>query len=121
MYKRQDYAGALRLLRKRPQDPEGYPRALTVSAMEERGLGDVWDQIGTLAEWRRAQGHWDRTRRQQATSWFHDEVRAGVLARLDEDPQIQAAMTDLAEQVACGTLAVSAAAEQILDRLRSGG
>jgi LAO/AO transport system kinase len=28
-----DYAGALRLLRKRPQDPEGFPKALPVSAM----------------------------------------------------------------------------------------
>ena len=29
-----DYAGALRLLRKRAQDPEGYPKAMTVSALE---------------------------------------------------------------------------------------
>ncbi|MCB2150109.1 MAG: methylmalonyl Co-A mutase-associated GTPase MeaB, partial [Rhodobacteraceae bacterium] len=36
-----DYAGALRLLRKRPQDPEGYPKALTVSAAEEKGLDRV--------------------------------------------------------------------------------
>jgi acetate kinase len=33
-----DYAGALRLLRKRPQDPAGYPCAMTVSALEENGL-----------------------------------------------------------------------------------
>ena len=33
-----DYAGALRLLRKRPQDPEGFPKALAVSAYTGDGL-----------------------------------------------------------------------------------
>ncbi|AHM04151.1 putative periplasmic protein kinase ArgK [Roseibacterium elongatum DSM 19469] len=33
-----DYSGALRLLRKRPQDPEGFPKALPVSAVEGSGL-----------------------------------------------------------------------------------
>ncbi|MBN2760015.1 MAG: methylmalonyl Co-A mutase-associated GTPase MeaB, partial [Rhodobacteraceae bacterium] len=33
-----DYAGALRLLRKRPADPEGFPKAMTVSALENNGL-----------------------------------------------------------------------------------
>src|SRR6056297_1397772 len=37
-----DYAGALRLLRKRPQDPEGFPKALTVSALETGGLAEAW-------------------------------------------------------------------------------
>ena len=39
-----DYAGALRLMRKRPQDPEGYPCAMTVSALEQRGLPEVWEK-----------------------------------------------------------------------------
>ena len=35
---RADYAGALRLLRPRPGDPAGWPRALTVSALTGAGL-----------------------------------------------------------------------------------
>ena len=46
-----DYAGALRLMRKRPQDPEGYPRAMTVSALEQRGLPEVWETLQTLSNW----------------------------------------------------------------------
>ena len=42
-----DYAGALRLLRHRPQDPEGYPRALTVSALAEEGLAEAWGRAKT--------------------------------------------------------------------------
>ena len=36
-----DYAGALRLLRSRPNDPDGFPMAMTVSAIEESGLSDA--------------------------------------------------------------------------------
>ena len=43
-----DYAGALRLLRKRPQDPEGFPKAMTVSALEENGLETAWDEMTAL-------------------------------------------------------------------------
>ena len=47
-----DYAGALRLLRKRPQDAPGFPKAITASALHEEGLGAVWDEIRALASWR---------------------------------------------------------------------
>ncbi|MEE3070217.1 MAG: methylmalonyl Co-A mutase-associated GTPase MeaB, partial [Pseudomonadota bacterium] len=55
-----DYAGALRLLRKRPQDPEGFPKAMSVSALEENGLSTAWEEMQTLTNWRREQGHFDR-------------------------------------------------------------
>ncbi|MBM3606523.1 MAG: methylmalonyl Co-A mutase-associated GTPase MeaB, partial [Alphaproteobacteria bacterium] len=47
-----DYAGALRLLRKRPQDPEGFPKALAVSAATGEGLDEAWQQMQQLARWR---------------------------------------------------------------------
>lgn len=53
-----DYAGALRLLRKRPQDPEGFPKALAVSAVEGAGIETAWAEMQNLAqgEGRRASG-----------------------------------------------------------------
>jgi len=44
-----DYRGALRLMRKRPQDPADYPKTLTISALEEDGLTEVWSATQTLA------------------------------------------------------------------------
>ncbi|MBC7147473.1 MAG: methylmalonyl Co-A mutase-associated GTPase MeaB [Thioclava marina] len=112
-----DYAGALRLLRKRPQDPEGFPKALPVSAIEEHGLEKAWEEMQTLAEWRRANGHFDRRRAEQARHWFEAEVREGLLARLREDPQIRAKMTELGDAVADGQNAPSAAAATMLELL----
>lgn len=110
-----DYAGALRLLRRRPGDPDGYPRAMPVSAAEGAGLSDAWEAMGALAAWRREHGHWDAVRAEQAVHWFEEEVRAGLLARL-EGGEGRARMRRLAEAVRAGR-APSAAAREMLDGL----
>ncbi|MGR3454609.1 methylmalonyl Co-A mutase-associated GTPase MeaB [Pseudooceanicola sp.] len=114
-----DYAGALRLLRKRPQDPEGFPKAMTVSAVEESGLDAAWTAMSELVDWRREQGAFAATRAGQARFWFREEVRYGLLARLDA-PEAKARMTALADQVARGEAAPAAAARDMLESLRQG-
>jgi LAO/AO transport system kinase len=106
-----DYSGALQLLRRRPQDPAGFPKALPVSALSGDGLAQAWADIQALADWRRAQGHWDRTRRAQARSWFEDEVRQGLLARLTGDARLRARMDRLAREVEAGLPPAQAAAD----------
>ncbi len=114
-----DYAGALRLLRKRPEDPDGFPKALMVSALEERGLEAAWDEMKALADWRKANGHWDVRRAAQARGWFEAEVRAGLLARLTADAEVAAELERLGNAVAEGDHAPGAAAAEVLARLKS--
>lgn len=114
-----DYAGALRLLRRRPQDPDGFPKALTVSAATGAGLDAAWAEIEALAKWRRESGHWDKTRAAQAAHWFTQEVRQGLLAVLDRDPA-RSAMAALAADVAQGSRSPEAAAAEMLARLTKG-
>ena len=111
-----DYAGALRLLRKRPQDPEGFPKALMVSAVEEHGLDQAWAEMTALTGWRRDNGHFDRRRAEQARYWFEQEVRQALLARL-ETPEAKSAMQDIAAKVAEGRIVPSLAAREMLDKL----
>ncbi|WP_341864042.1 methylmalonyl Co-A mutase-associated GTPase MeaB [Gymnodinialimonas sp. 57CJ19] len=113
-----DYSGALRLLRKRPQDPADFPKAMAVSAVEGNGLEQAWTEMQTLATWRRENGYWDKTRAQQASHWFEYEVREGLLARLREDESVKAAMADLARSVALGEATPTAAAREILVGLK---
>jgi LAO/AO transport system kinase len=115
-----DYAGALRLLRKRPQDPEGYPCAMTVSALEQRGLPEVWESLQTLAQWRRAQGFWERTRADQARYWFEDAVKTALLAQLST-PQARRALGALGDAVAAGTQEPAAAAAAFVRNLHAQG
>ncbi len=114
-----DYAGALRLLRKRPQDPEGFPKAMTVSALAEDGLTEAWGEMQTLADWRRETGHWAGARAAQARYWFHEDVRNRLLAQL-EQTDIKAELTALSEDVALGAQDPTEAARAFVARLRQG-
>ncbi|MCE8547202.1 methylmalonyl Co-A mutase-associated GTPase MeaB [Ruegeria pomeroyi] len=108
-----DYAGALRLLRKRVQDPPGFPKALTVSAVEEARLDSAWAEMRALSDWRRENGHWTANRAEQARYWFGQEVRHALLARL-ETPRARAEMDRLSTAAAQGQLTPASAAEQML-------
>lgn len=112
-----DFAGALRLMRKREGDPEGFPKVMTVSALEEAGLREVWDEMQALAAHRRETGFWAARRAEQARNWFEDEVRQGLLRRLAASAEAEAAIAALADAVAEGDRAPGAAAAEVLDRL----
>jgi LAO/AO transport system kinase len=114
-----DYAGALRLLRKRPQDPEGFPKALMVSAIEQAGLETAWTEMKALEGWRREAGHLQARRAAQARYWFREDVKRGLLAQL-ETPAARAHMTELGEAVARGETTPALAAEEMLSALRQG-
>jgi LAO/AO transport system kinase len=115
-----DYAGALRLLRKREGDPEGYPCVMPVSALEGAGLSEAWAAMSELAGFRRETGFWAKRRAAQARHWFEDEVRQGLLRRLAQDPEAEAAMESLGRDVAEGRRAPGAAAADVLARLGRG-
>jgi len=114
-----DYAGALRLLRARPQDAPGFPKAMTASALHEDGLAAVWGEIRALAAWRREQGHWDARRAAQARHWFAEEVKQALLAVL-ETPAARTRMAALADSVARGEVAPGAAARTMVSALAGG-
>jgi len=111
-----DYAGALRLLRKRPQDPQGFPKAMTVSALEEAGLETAWSEMQTLAEWRRAHGHFTARRAAQARFWFEAELRQSLLARLDREP-MKGIVAASGRDVENGIQTPSQAADRVLAQL----
>ncbi len=115
-----DYAGALRLLRRRPQDPDGTPMAMPVSATEGTGLAEAWERMERLAEWRRAQGHWAANRAEQAARAFDEAVRDTLLAGLDT-PEARARARALRHAVAGGETGVADAVAAMLSALPGPG
>lgn len=111
-----DYSGALKLLRKRPQDPEGFPKAMLVSALEEEGLEKAWEEMQFLIKWRKENGFLDTIRAEQARYWFREEVRQGLLRQL-ETGAAKAVMERLGTEVARGEITASQAARTALARI----
>ena len=112
-----DYAGALRLLRKRPGDPDDFPKVMTVSALETVGLDAVWSEIEALVSHRQSSGFWSERRSTQAESWFEEEVKQGLLKRLSADQTAQDAMQRLRGEGAAGTRSPGSAAAAVLSHL----
>ncbi|MGL4238122.1 methylmalonyl Co-A mutase-associated GTPase MeaB [Tabrizicola sp.] len=108
-----DYKGALQLLRRRPQDPPGFPKTLPVSALTGEGLAQAWEEMQQLTKWRKSEGHWDRTRAAQSRTWFQEEVRQGLLSALTQEPQ-KGLMGSLGDRVAKAELTPEAAAAEML-------
>lgn len=112
-----DYAGALRLLRKRPQDPQGYPKAMTISAVEQNGIDTAWDEMMTLVDWRREHGFFVGRRADQSRYWFEEEVKSALLAKL-QSGGAREVLNALGAQVAAGERTPSGAAEDALTALQ---
>lgn len=113
-----DYAGALRLMRKRAYDPQNFPKACTVSAWEGHGLEAAWDDMKALADWRKTESHWATRRAEQARYWFEEEVRQCLLAQLQTNSAVASRMNTLGQAVADGQTDASAAAAEILQMLK---
>lgn len=113
-----DYAGALRLLRKRSQDPDGFPQALLVSSVEKTGLDAAWAAMQTLVDWRQSAGVWAQTRSAQARYWFAEEVRQGLLQMLETDPETAVRMAKAEADVLAGRVTPTAAAVAVLQAFR---
>lgn len=115
-----DYAGALRLMRRRPQDPDGVPNAVTVSAVTEDGLPEAWEKLKALDQWRREHGWRDRRRQEQAIRWLRFEVEEGLKAAFAAHPAVAGASARLEAEVANGDMAPELAAEKLLATFMAG-
>jgi LAO/AO transport system kinase len=115
---RADYAGALRLMRKRRRDPEGFPAAMCASALKGEGLADVWEKVRALDAWRRDSGWFARHRAEQAVRWMRSAAEHGAIELLYSHPAVAARLKALEAEVAGGALPPEEAADQLLALFR---
>ncbi len=108
-----DYAGALRLLRRPAHTPEGFPKALTISALEGVGLEETWAAMGALLDWRRAQGVIAARRRSQALTAFERALDGQLLSALKSQPHTIGEIEAMRKAVQNGELRPDAAAARL--------
>ena len=89
-----DYSGALRLMRRRAEDPHGFPKALLVSAVEATGLEEAWADMQALVAWRRTEGYFAARRARQALGWRPTVSFDGLVERMVEAELARAGTRD---------------------------
>jgi LAO/AO transport system kinase len=108
-----EYQHAVRL--HRPRARAWTPRVLTVSALDGRGVAEVWDTVVELRDALRASGELDERRREQRREWLATELGDGLAARLRADPRAGALLAELTPAVEAGELLVPVAVRAVLD------
>jgi len=108
-----DYANAVHLLR--PRWRSWTTEVLTCSALEHRGIDEVWHAVERFRAAVEGSGELQAARARQATSWMWSEIRDALLDRFRADPAVAAQLPALEEAVATGRIAPTEAARELLD------
>lgn len=109
-----DYSGALRLMRKRSHDPDGFPKALCISSIENTGLEQAWSEISTLIDARKSNGYFGENRSRQALKWFEEELQNKVSSILIDNPIVAVKLPKLQQLLLAGELTPDEAVQQIV-------
>ncbi|AMU66138.1 methylmalonyl Co-A mutase-associated GTPase MeaB [Mycobacteroides abscessus] len=108
-----ELSGALRLIY--PHDTLWRPPVLTMSALENNGVAEMWDTVLQHRAVLTEAGEFEAKRRRQQVDWMWAMVRDAVLDRVLNAPDVKASRADIEQQVREGTLTPALAAEQLLN------
>jgi LAO/AO transport system kinase len=108
-----ELSGAIRLIH--PRETLWRPPVLTMSALEETGLAELWETIERHRRVLTEAGEFDERRRAQQVDWTWQMVRDTVLDRVLSNPAVRKIRADVERQVKAGELTPALAAQQILN------
>lgn len=108
-----ELSGALRLIY--PHDTLWRPPVLTMSALENNGVSEMWDTVLKHRAVLTEAGEFEAKRRRQQVDWMWAMVRDAVLDRVLNAPDVKAVRADIEQQVREGTLTPALAAERLLN------
>lgn len=109
---RQEYAGALRLMR--PTSPNWKPPVVTCSGLDGTGLEPLWELVLRHRRKLTETGELQQKRREQARRWMWSLVEDRLLQALHHHPAVKAQREALERDVMEGRLTATLAATRIL-------
>lgn len=107
-----DYANALGLIR--PSHPEWQVPVRAVSALEETGIREVWEDVGRFRGALEHTGAWWRRRAEQGRAALWSEIGDTLLDHLRASPAVAGRLAAVEKAVMAGTRAPTAAARELL-------
>jgi len=102
-------------LRMFPPNRRGWTaRVLTCSALENRGIREVWQMVLDHRTQQEAGGHLERWRQAQALSWMRELISSGLQEIFQNASPVQERLARLEHSVREGTISPSRAARELL-------
>ena len=94
-----------------------HPTVITLSALEGKGVPELWDKVTYFEKLQKANGKFESRRKQQAGAWMWDRIDAGLKSAFRNNAQVQELLPILITQVNQGTMAASVAARRLLESM----
>ena len=112
---RQQFAGALHLLR--PRYAGWTTSVVTCSAQTGLGIAHIWTEVQAHREALQRSGEWAENRRQQRRVWLWQAIERGLHQALRDHPDVRARLPELEAAVMAETVTPEQAAAQVLHHL----
>ena len=94
-----------------------HPTVITLSALEGKGVPELWDKVTHFEKLQKANGKFESRRKQQAGAWMWDRIDAGLKSAFRNNAQVQELLPILIAQVNQGSMAASVAARRLLESM----
>ncbi|OWF65703.1 methylmalonyl Co-A mutase-associated GTPase MeaB [Polynucleobacter hirudinilacicola] len=94
-----------------------HPTVITLSALEGKGVPELWEKVTHFEKLQRANGKFASRRKQQAGAWMWDRIDAGLKTAFRNNAAVQELLPILSAQVNQGTMAASVAARRLLESM----
>lgn len=108
-----EYQNALHLF---PASATGwYPKVMTCSALEKKGIKTIWDTIESHHDLMWKKGNFYKKRMEQNINWMHETIRHTLERNFYQDQNIRSRLPEMERMVAYQELAALKAARQLLD------
>ncbi|WP_373501347.1 methylmalonyl Co-A mutase-associated GTPase MeaB [Desulfococcus sp.] len=116
---RKEYQAALHLLM--PDSPNWSPPVLTCSALSMTGIDRIWETILDHRHKMKVTGELSAKRKRQALEWMSFMLDDGLRGWFFNNPEVKTALPLLRRDVENGILSPTAAAGQLLGKLKGEG
>ncbi|MBL7111812.1 MAG: methylmalonyl Co-A mutase-associated GTPase MeaB [Bacteroidales bacterium] len=111
-----EYQNALHLY---PPAVSGWiPKVLTCSALEGKGLDDIWEAILEYAHLTKENGFFQENRNQQAKNWMYEFIHESLTLDFYSVPEIKSRIKGLEKKVMNRELSSFHAAKQIMEEYK---
>tara|TARA_R110000765_G_scaffold141588_4_gene242568 strand:- start:29 stop:1024 length:996 start_codon:yes stop_codon:yes gene_type:complete len=110
-----EFARALHMF---PPKENGWsPEVLTCSALENRGLEEIWKLIFNYCQTMKETGYFNKNRQQQNENWLIQYLEQELLSKFYQNPKTKNLLPLLKEEVINGNTSPFSAAEKLLNLL----
>lgn len=107
-----EYQHALRIIT--PKDKEWIPPVVTISALENLGVDDLWRRVTDRHRHLKESGGLDSLRQRQQVRWMWAMIEDRLTSRLKSHPDVKAKVPEVETAIVDGTMTPTLAAEQLL-------